>query len=67
MITISINHQLKEIESYDSLEAILDNLKISKQGIAVAINDQIITKTIWSKTILNANDKITIIQATQGG
>lgn len=67
MITISINHQPKDIESSDSLDLILDNLKISKQGIAVAVNDQIITKTIWPKTTLNANDKITIIQATQGG
>ena len=67
MITISINHQSKDIESSDSLELVLDNLKISKQGIAIAINDQIITKAIWSKTTLSANDKITIIQATQGG
>ena len=67
MIIISINHQLKDIESSDSIELVLDNLKISKQGIAVAVNDQIITKTIWSKTTLNANDKVTIIQATQGG
>ena len=67
MITIHINHKPRNIESSDSLELVLENLNISKQGIAVAINDQIITKAIWPKTTLTANDKITIIQTTQGG
>jgi len=67
MITVHINHEIKKIESSDSLETVLDNLKISKQGIAVAINNQIITKTLWHKSNLKDNDNVTIIQATQGG
>ena len=67
MITVLINHKPRNIESSDSLETVLDNLKISKQGIAVAVNDQIITKTLWHKSNLSDNDKVTIIQATQGG
>lgn len=67
MITVKINHQTKSIEASNCLETVLDNLKISKQGIAVAINNQIITKTIWDNTFLKENDNVTIIQATQGG
>jgi len=67
MITVRVNHEPKLLDSKISLEALLNNLSISLQGIAVAINNQIITKAAWSNTLLNENDNITIIQATQGG
>ena len=67
MITIQVNHELKSIEQQTSLESLLNILKISLKGIAVAINNQIITKSAWSSTLLNENDNVTIIQATQGG
>lgn len=41
--------------------------KATKTGIAVAINNKIITKSAWSNTSIVADDKITIITATQGG
>jgi sulfur carrier protein len=39
----------------------------SQKGIAVAVNNAVIPKTAWTTKILNENDKITIIKATQGG
>ena len=66
-MNINVNHESKSVTEACSLEALLDQLKISKQGIAVAINNQIITKTQWANTALNENDNVTIIQATQGG
>jgi len=39
----------------------------SQKGIAVAVNNAVIPKTEWPTKILNENDKITIIKATQGG
>lgn len=42
------------------------NLEFSK-GIAIAVNGQVISKNTWSHFELSENDKITLIQATQGG
>lgn len=67
MIRILVNHQPKEITDNSSLNLLLETLEISKDGIAIAINNEIITKTIWGSTILEENDTVTIIQATQGG
>jgi sulfur carrier protein len=39
----------------------------SQKGIAVAVNNAVIPKIEWQTKILNENDKITIIKATQGG
>lgn len=67
MISISVNHESKSIEETAFLNQLLEQLQISTNGIAVAVNNQIITKTSWDSTQLQANDAITIIQATQGG
>ena len=36
-------------------------------GIAVAVNDWVIPRTDWQNTLLQSQDKITVITATQGG
>lgn len=44
----------------------LKNLE-QKKGIAVAVNNQIIPKMNWEKYTVSENDKLMVIQATQGG
>ena len=38
-----------------------------KTGIAVAINQQVVSKSDWGKQTLHDNDTIIVIKATQGG
>ena len=38
-----------------------------KQGIAVAVNQNIIPKSEWTTVTLSENDNILVITATQGG
>lgn len=69
MITITVNNELFSIEENTSLEnLVLQKLHQTIQnGIAVALNEQVIQKTDWNKTMLKNQDKILIIKATQGG
>jgi len=65
---ISINQQRTEIPEHFSVEELLSFLFAdSKKGIAIAINQTIIPKREWPVHILNPEDKITLIKATQGG
>ncbi len=66
-MTINVNNQSKSISENSSLELLLQQLDLSRNGIAIAINNQIISKEKWNSTILTNNDNVTIIQATQGG
>lgn len=66
---LKINNQLKQFAS-DSLtvQALLDLEIPNKQnGIAVAINNTVISKSNWDSHHLNETDDILIISATQGG
>ena len=67
MITIKVNNKEYQFLASISLQEILETLQISTNGIAVAVNENIITKSDWLTTTLNQNDAVLIIKATQGG
>ena len=67
MITINVNNQSKQISENNSVTQLLHQLSQPEHGIAVAINQQIITKKDWNSKKISDNDDILIIQATQGG
>ena len=67
MINIKVNNTFHKIQPNSSLEVVLNTLSIPVNGIAVAINQDIITKSDWGlKTIIDG-DQILVITATQGG
>ena len=65
---ITINNTVTSVEENTSLAAVVhSNSGENTKGIAVAINQQVVPKDAWNSTILNQNDTILIIKATQGG
>lgn len=66
-MTVKVNNQSREISENTSVARLLQQLEQPENGIAVAINQLIITKTDWTTKVINLNDDILIIQATQGG
>ncbi|MFT6748033.1 MAG: sulfur carrier protein [Glaciecola sp.] len=67
MLSIKLNGNDQEMQDNTSLLTAVESLDIPQNGIAIAINQQIITKNNWGTTSLNNNDEILIIKATQGG
>ena len=67
-MTICVNNINCVLNADATLTLALEHNGISSQkGIAVAVNNAVVPKAEWSTKILNENDKITIIKATQGG
>ncbi|WP_226294149.1 sulfur carrier protein ThiS [Aquimarina algicola] len=66
-MTVNVNHQSQTIPDNCSIQHLLANLDIATNGIAIAINNHIITKEQWDTTLICDQDNITIIKATQGG
>jgi sulfur carrier protein len=66
---LKINNQTKQFVA-DSLtvQALLDlEIPIKQNGIAVAINNNVIPKSDWNYHPIQETDDILIISATQGG
>lgn len=67
---ITINNQPKLFKEYSriSVQELLDFEFPNKQnGIALAINNNVVPKLEWSTRLISENDEILIIKATQGG
>lgn len=65
---IKLNNHVKTFPEQCTVQQLLDNVRPEKQkGIAVAINNTVIPKTGWHNHLINANDDVLIITATQGG
>lgn len=65
---IYLNDDLKIIEEGLSLALFLENLEMHDlSGWAVAINEEIVPTEKLSEISLNEDDRIILVQATQGG
>ncbi len=67
MITVNVNNTAHTFNSPSNLQDLLTQLTISEKGIAVAVNNQIISKSDWSRRELTEGENVLIIRATQGG
>lgn len=65
---VHINQQKIVISSNTPLQDVLHQHGFhAPKGIAVAVNDTVVSSDSWQKYILQPEDKIMIIRATQGG
>ena len=66
-IKIKINVKIKSINQDSNLSAVLKNLKIPLNKVAIELNEEIIDKKNVNKIKLKQNDKIEIVHFIGGG
>lgn len=65
---ITINQQVFEVPDRVNLQRVIsDKLNGNTKGLAVAVNETVIAKAAHESYMLQPNDSIIIIHATQGG
>ena len=65
---VKINQELKNVSNNTTVGILLKDMGYDTgDGIAVAVNDEVIPKNQWTERELNEDDDITLIRATQGG
>lgn len=64
---ILLNGKLLDISKNLSLQELMKERHMDKRPTAVELNEKIIEKGNWKKTILHAEDKIEIITFMGGG
>lgn len=68
-MNITVNGETREVSPGLTLHQLLLDLEIapSRQGIAVAINQEVVLRTEWEGTEIQPDSEIEIIRAAQGG
>jgi len=68
MVPITINRESFLLPESGTLADVLPLLEISRpDGIAIAVNDNVIPREEWEQYRLQAQDSVFVIRATQGG
>ena len=67
MITVNVNNQNYSFKEPVKLHELLEQLNIQSSGIAIAINNEIISKPQWEHTLVEEGSNVLVIRATQGG
>lgn len=64
---IKVNNKEIEAASCINISQLIIQLELPNQSIAVAVNNQMITRDKWDHSSLQENDKVVIIKAACGG
>ena len=67
MITIQVNDKTQTFLENLTVYQLIEELNIQTNGIAVAINNDVVSKPNWEKREVVDQDNILIIKSTQGG
>mgnify|MGYP000044107898 FL=1 len=62
---VSLDHEGEQVALLKVLETL--HVDQSTRGVAVAVNDEVVPKSVWSDTMLAQQDRVEVIRATQGG
>lgn len=65
-MNILVNNE-QVVTEVATLAALAQQLQLPEKGVAIAINNKVITRTLWVDTNLQENDSVTIIKAAFGG
>lgn len=67
-LSFFVNSESHACSEGDSLWQVMEGLKYTQQqGIAVAVNNQVISKSKWTEYNMQMNDEIIVVTAAQGG
>ena len=67
MIKVSVNGEIQEIKENLNIHELINELKYTQKGFAVAINTTFISIKSYKQTIINDGDTIDILAPVQGG
>ena len=66
-MNVFVNNEPRVLNGKKEISQLVELLGLSTKGMALAVNNTVVSRSEWEKYELKENDKVTIIKATQGG
>ncbi len=64
---VKINGEVEELADATSLKELADAKGLPEKGVAIAVNNDMVTRQEWANRVLAEGDDIIIIRAVCGG
>ena len=65
-MNIKINNKETEVKA-TSLQELATEISLPEKGVAVAVNNRMVTRADWNHTAIHDGDNIVVIKAVCGG
>jgi sulfur carrier protein len=66
-VTLTVNGEPREVGDGTTLDALIETLGVRRDGIAAALNDEVVPRARHAGTALRDGDRLEIIVAVAGG
>jgi sulfur carrier protein len=66
-VTLTVNGEPREVGDGTTLDALIETLGVRRDGIAAALNDEVVPRARHAGTTLHDGDRLEIIVAVAGG
>ena len=66
-IQIFLNGETREIPGEIDLDRLLEHFSLPKQRVAIELNNTVVRRIDWPRTIINDADKIEVVHFVGGG
>ncbi|MEO3789918.1 sulfur carrier protein ThiS [Nonomuraea sp. B10E15] len=64
---VMINGTAHEVIDGTTVAQAVSTLTAATTGVAVAVNDEVVTRSAWETTALSDSDRVEVLTAVQGG
>jgi len=64
---VNVNGERRQLAAGTALDALVATLTAAPSGVAAALNETVVPRAQWSKTILSEGDRVEVLTAVQGG
>jgi sulfur carrier protein len=65
--SIVVNGAARTLRPGTTVRGLLSELALERPGVAVAVNEEVVRRGDWDRTVLTRNDRVEIIHAVGGG
>ncbi|MEU4224615.1 sulfur carrier protein ThiS [Nonomuraea sp. NPDC026600] len=66
-MNVTINGAAHEVPDGTTVAQAVLTLTTATTGVAVAVNDEVVTRSTWETTALGDSDRVEVLTAVQGG
>ena len=64
---ITLNGEIKELETEVTLDRLLELFSLPSQRVAVELNQEVVRRQVWDSTLVRDDDRIEVVHFVGGG
>ena len=66
-MTITLNGTPHEVADGTTVEQLVTVLSLPERGVALAMNSEVVPRSVWASTLVLPNSRVEVITPAQGG